>query len=121
MRSVFFVFSIFGVLIILIAVNCIYIGNISNELINAAKDLPCTDSEDCILYVNRLREHWESNKERIKISVSLEDIDEVDRELSALELYARHKNELSFEISKENLKIIFSDLGKYEKFHFWAT
>ena len=114
MKTLIFVLFIFIALIFFINLNSAYSTKTSKNLIEMTSALPSPGSENLEKALSELLDFWESNKEFLNLSISLNQIDEIDDLISSLNEYGRHGASVEFERVRSVIINRFSDLTRFE-------
>ena len=99
MKSFYTVLILFLAMSLAIGVNYVYIGNLSQSLIDECETLsgPALDTAVRAKYIH---DRWHENRRRVQITANQTEMDAIDNALDSLVVYAIGGNDADFQNAK---------------------
>ncbi len=107
---------IFGILLTVILLNCIYVNRTSRELVLQAKSIGTIYDDTATSNLESLKKRFKRNEELLLLSLSYVTVDKVDDCIDCAIAYANSDDEAGFQNAKALLINAIYDLSRLEKF-----
>ena len=116
MKVFYFSLIIFTTLISAIAINYHYINSTSDALTEMLNKLESAGEDEEETQIKNIKEFWESNKIKLSISVSFNEINRMDDLINTLEVNYKTENDQDYELTKALLKVAIEEIRRLERF-----
>ena len=116
MRALITSLALFGVLLIGIIINCIYVNRISEDLMLRAKEISTVHDESTISKLENLKKHFKKHESILLLSQSYLSVSKVDDCIDGAIAYAKLGDESGFQNTRAILISAIYDLSRLEKF-----
>lgn len=102
MKSFYTVTVLFILMLLASSYNCIYIRNLSDELIQSCEQFDQTASPELVTErTQKIRDRWESQRKFVQITVNHTEIELIDNTIDEFCVYAQYGTEADFQRAKQ--------------------
>ena len=109
---------IFGILLIGIIVNCVYVNRISEDLLLQINSIGGVEDAGALSKLENLKMHFEKHEGILLLSLSYLAVNKVDDSIDGAIAYAKYGDESGFQNAKAILINAINDLARLEKLSF---
>lgn len=96
MKSFIATLVLLGMMLGGILVNCIYINNVANDMLDAAEELRFLEGEESVLRAIALHEYWQKRVKLVDLSVNYLLIERVNQNLSLVVTCAKAQDHFGY-------------------------
>lgn len=114
MRSFIFTLLLFGVMLVGIVGNAIFIHRLSDDLLDLLDTLPAHAGERESTALDELEARWEHARTWVSLSVSYSDMNRISHDLASLRAFCEDGEDADYFAAREQLRLAIEDMRRFE-------